>query len=705
MKHTLDHTASTGETRVVIAPGRRLHEVLGASAEAADEHRTRDKEARTVYGSALGVFTSQSHPPMRARAGDPPRTMAQKILAARSGAAPSSDDFVEAHVDQVVLARAPLRAYGEALALGLKKSRVEVAVAYEGRCVGEGDFVDDARFAAADMVAHGIVFARAGVGFPAPVHLERFASPARLCVTDEPRLAGVGGLGMLTLIVPTASLGRALAHGSVLIRPPASVQILLGGRLRPFVCARDVALELIRRGLGEVVRRVEHSRAAPVVIEFGGPSARLLSVAERSVMAGIAQQVGAAAAVFVGDERTEVFLRDQRRSKAHRALSPDAGAPWEEVINVDLGAVDPLLLDTNGSVRAVRDLAGQPVTQALLGGDGGVTLRDLFAAATLLKSKRVPMRLDFLVAAPSRQMLEVLSRAGALTDFIATGARLVEPDPRVVTGELYVPPPFGVSLRTCDPEPCVSGRRASVVASSETIAYAVATGVVGDPRAFKRPVRVTVPRALPTDDVLVARKVDRSDLPISARATARAEVISRAPWNGTLAISLVEAEAFAQTSRWTNGSGGGGHGAGDLAVICTTLDEVREFSTRAGELSQAVRAVLAPHIPSGLVALFSAAGIAALRIEEDGLEQLKGQRAVVLPAPSRWPEREPAYIVASGGARLALTWLALGAERTWVTQGPAETRSGDGRPSVAEGAAGPPRKAGLSRKANRAVAD
>lgn len=643
---------------------------------------------------------------MRARAGDPPRTMAQKILAARSGPA-SSPDFVEAHVDQVVLARAPLHAYGEALGLGLKKSRVEVAVAYEGRCIGESDDPDDARSAARDMVAHGILFARAGVGFPAPVHLERFASPARLCVTDQPRLAGVGGLGMLTLVVPTASLGRALAQGSVLIRPPASVQILLGGRLRPFVCARDVALELIRRGLGDVVRRVEHSREAPVVIEFGGPSARLLSVAERSVLAGLAQQVGAAAAVFVSDERTEVFLRDQRRSKAHRALSPDAGAPWEEVINVDLGAVDPLVLDANGVVRAVRDLAGQPVTQALLGGDGGATLRDLFAAATLLKSKRVPMRLDFLVAAPSRQMLEVLSRAGALTDFIATGARLVEPDPRVVTGELYVPPPFGVSLRTCDPEPYVSGRRASVVASSETIAYAVATGVVGDPRAFKRPVRVTVPRALPTDDVLVARKVDRGDLHSSTPPTFEGEAISptRAPWNAALAISLVEAASFGQASRLTNGSSASSHGAGDLALVCTTLDEVRDFSTRAGELSETVRALIAPYIPSALVGLLSAAGIAAIRIEGEDTEQLKGHQAIVLPAPSRWPERQPAFVVASG-ARLALRWLALGAERAWVTQGAAETkRAGGGRLTVAEATGGPPRKAGLPRKANRAVAD
>ena len=295
-------------------------------------------------------------------------------------------------------------------------------MAYDGLCVtgpaprkttgngaaapSEEITTEDARNAAnAEMPSHGVLVARAGVGFPGPVHLERFASPARLCVTDEPRIAGVGGIGMLTLVVPPPLLARALAHGTVTVRAPVSVQVLLSGRLRPFVCARDVALELLRRGIGEAVRRAEEVHGAPVVLEFAGPSARALSVGERSVLAALAPQVGAAGGLFVSDERTEVFLRDQRRSKAHRALAPDAGAPCEDVINLDLGAVDPLVLDEQSQVRAVRDLAGRPVTQVVLGGDGGVTLRDLLAAAALLKSKRVPPRLDFLVAVPSRQML------------------------------------------------------------------------------------------------------------------------------------------------------------------------------------------------------------------------------------------------------------------------------------------------------------
>lgn len=399
----------------------------------------------------------------------------------------------------------PQAALDAAVARGLKRASTEVAVAYETTCVTEHTQTG-ASEARGALLARGLVVARAGAGFPAPLHVERFASPGRLCATDAPRFAAVGGVGMLAFEALATDLGAALAGHAVELARPKSVHVLLAGRTRPFVCARDVALELVRRGLGDVVARAAGATGAPVVVEFGGASVRLLSVGERAVVAGVAPLVGAVAALFPSDERTEVFLRDQRRSKAYRALAPDAGAPFEEVMLLDLGAVDPLVLQ-DGKVRAVRELSGEPVTQVVLGGDGGVTLRDLLATALLLRSKRVPSGVDLLFAPPTRQMLEILAAEGALGDLIATGARLVEPDGRVSAGELYPPPASGRSLQSFDPGPRA---RPAVVASPETLAYAVATGALGDPRGFKRPVRVTVPRALPTDDVLVARGASRS---------------------------------------------------------------------------------------------------------------------------------------------------------------------------------------------------
>jgi aconitate hydratase len=595
---------------------------------------------------------------MRARAGDPPRTMPQKILAGRCADAQLRGDVVEVKVDQVILSRAPNRAFAEAAGLGLKKTPVELAVAYDGTCVT--DAASDAAFArrapeavAPEMSQSGVLIARPGIGFPAPVHLERFASPARLAVTDDPRLAAVGGAGMLVLVVAPGQLGQALALGTVSLRPPRTVQILLSGRMRPFVCARDVALELLRRGLGEAIQRIEAQHRAPVVLEFAGPSARLLSVSERAVLCSIAPELGASAALFVSDEKTEVFLRDQRRSKAHRTLVPDPGAPCDEVISIDLAAVDPLLADETGQVRPVRDLAGKPVSQVILGGDTGATLRDMLAAAMLLKSKRVPPKLDFIVAPPSRQVLEVLGQAGALVDLIATGARIIEPDRRVVTGEMYTAVSGQLSLRTSERDPSGAPPRPFIVASAETLAYAVATGTVGDPRSFKRPVRVTVPRALPTDDVLILRE-RRPDT-----ATAKRPPLPQptpAAWNGGANLELVE--GIPSAASWP---------AAECAVLLSTLDEVRQIAAQAtGE--GPLKAVIAPFMPSGLVAILAGAGILALGADAAVVKSLKGQKVISI-SPVTSATDGSVTVTTQSKTKVNLSWLAVGIERSWTFSG------------------------------------
>lgn len=637
---------------------------------------------------------------MRARAGDPPRTMPQKILAGRASDPQLRGDAVSVKVDQIVLSRAPTKALAEALAMGLKKTSVEVAVAYDGTCVTDAASLQDVEergWASVMPEAPSFVvpIARPGIGYPGPVHLERFAAPARLCLTDDPRLATVGGIGMLALLASPSQLGQALATGSVVLRPPRSIQIHLAGRVRPFVCARDVALELLRRGLGEAVRRIEAEHKAPVVLEFAGPSVRLLSVPERAVLAGIAPQVGAAAGIFVSDEKTEVFLRDQRRSKAHRALVPDPGAPCEEVISIDLATVDPLLMDEDGAIRPVRDLAGKPVAQVVLGGDSGTTLRDLLAAAMLLKSKRVPSRLDLLVAPPSRQALEVLAQSGALVDLVATGARIIEPDRRVVTAEVYPPPRGGLSLRTADPEPRVvdpplakdapakeiaaakeAARIATprfVVASAETLAYAVATGVVGDPRSFKRPVRVTVPRALPTDDVLVLRDKEKGDKKGDGAAARRAPTAPEIfRWKDAATFELVDGVPLTSVA----GSGGASRApvgrpaataapVADRTLLLSTLDEVRLVAERPLDRA-GVRAVIAPFIPTGYVSLLASEGIAAFSADPREIEGARGQKTIAFPPLARWGNE---VATTAGKARLNLVWLASPAERGWTHAG------------------------------------
>jgi aconitate hydratase len=612
---------------------------------------------------------------MRARAGDPPRTMPQKILAGRAADPQLRGDLVQVKVDQVLLSRAPNRAFAEALAAGLKKTPLEVAIAYDGTCVTDAPWNLAAQqghplAVSHEMLAHGLLVARPGIGYPAPVHLERFASPARLALTDDPRLAPLGGVGMLVLVVSPGQLGQALAQGTVWLRPPRSVQILLSGKTRPFVCARDVALELIRRGIGEAVRRIEAQHKAPVVLEFAGTSAKLLNVSERAVLASIAPLVGAQAGLFLSDEKTESFLRDQRRSKAHRTLFADQGAPCDEAITLDLATVDPLLIDEVGQIRPVRDLAGKPVTQAILGGDSGVTLRDMMAAAALLKSKRVPPRLDFLVAPPSRQVFEVMAQSGALADLAATGARIIEPDRRTMLGEMYTPAPGRLSMRTCDPEPLTPG---FLVASAETLAYTVATGAVGDPRGFKRPVRVTIPRMLPTDDVLVLRE-RRAEASSPKRPIPSAA--PPVPWKTPVAVDLAwlpepprddKAPKEDKTAPKTKDDKELPRVQG---VVALHLDAVRSFLTQAIEGRTGARVLIAPILPTSIAHALAGLGIAPCLVDEAGLQALQGQRSVTLPAPAQWVDALP---ITTAKGKGTLTLQAVGVERSWLGAGTPRT--------------------------------
>ncbi|MBW2535987.1 MAG: 3-isopropylmalate dehydratase [Deltaproteobacteria bacterium] len=594
--------------------------------------------------------------------------MPQKILAGRASDPQLKGDLVQVKVDQVILSRAPSRALSHAIAIGMKKAIPEVSIAYDGTAVTTPETQTAAAAGASNAVspsfpAHGILVARPGIGFPAPVHIERFAAPGRLALTDDPRLAPVGGVGMLCLAVSPAQLGMAMATGSVWLRPPRSIQIHLSGRTRPFVCARDIALELLRRDVTETVRRIEEQFHAPVVLEFAGPSARMLSVGKRAVLCGIAHQVGAAAALFISDDKAEVFLRDQRRSKAHRALVPDPGAPCEEVLTIDLATVDPLILDEEGTVRTARELADRPVSQVVLGGDSGVTLRDMLAAASLLKSKRIPPRLDLLLAPPSRQVLEVLGQSGALVDLVATGARVVEPDRRIMTGELYPPHEHGASLRNIDPEPATSPGRRHLVASAETLSYAVAHGVVGDPRAFKRPARVTVPRVLPTEDVLVVRAKKEKKAPAQPLQPPP-KPAPAVPWKGATSLDLHLGLPGPNSAPEPRKAQGGAKPRG-MAVVLSGPEQVRAVADLVA-VGSTIRTVIAEHLPSQIVSSLASEGVASFECEPSSLGSLKNQKRINLPKTASWG---PSTTVTIGKAKLSLKWLAADRERDWTIAG------------------------------------
>jgi aconitate hydratase len=255
-----------------------------------------------------------------------------------------------------------------------------------------------------------------------------------------------------------------------------------------------------------------------------------------------------------------------------------------------------------------------------------------------------------------------LGQTGALVDLVATGARIVEPDRRLMTGELYPPPLDGVSLRNVDPEPLVEGRKGFMVASAESLSYAVAHGVVGDPRAFKRPARVTVPRVLPTEDVLVVRKKAQKKGP-APRDFAPDKPPAPQPWSGATTLEL---HSGLPNGEIQDGAAKGKANKAGVAVVLGDLDEVRSLSDKLVGSQLPVRAVIAPYIPSQVVSALASEGVASFEVPSSSLTAIGKQKKLSLPKASTWGESVAAT---AGTSKVKLKWLAVDVEQKWTHAG------------------------------------
>ncbi len=439
---------------------------------------------------------------MRLRAGNGPRNMTVKLLGCRDEGA-SGGESVSLAVDQLAVTLPTMRGIGTAISELERAKALDLAVAYDPYSMRDPSPMDDGLLAD-NLKRLGVIRGRPGIGYPAAVHLERCAAPARTTVTDVPQMAMLGGVGMLTLLATPEQIVETIATGTVSWRMPQVIQLILSGRLSASVSARDVCLELIRLGLRERVQAIATAEQSEVVLEFSGPGTRSLSVPERALLCSMAPNVGACAAIAACDEKTELFLRDQRRSKAYRQLAPDPGAPCSEVVCLDLSTVLPLIALGSGAIAPVAEVANSPIREVVIGGESSATLRDLLGAAAWFKTKRTSADVDVVIVPATRQVFESVAMNGTLAQLLSVGVRLLEPDVRLLDGQWHPPPGDGMSLRSFTRQGHFTTPSPNwAVASIDTLCMSAIAGSLQDPRATRKSQRVACPRELPIDDSLL----------------------------------------------------------------------------------------------------------------------------------------------------------------------------------------------------------
>ena len=394
-------------------------------------------------------------------------------------------------------------AYLEFEAMGVDRVRTERSVAYIDHNTLQTGFenADDHRFIQTVCKKHGIYFSRPGNGICHQVHLERFSAPGKTLIGSDSHTPTCGGIGMLAIGAGGLDVAVAMGGGEYYITMPRMVNVELRGELGENVSAKDIILE--------VLRRMSVKGGVGKIIEYSGEGVKSLSVPQRATVTNMGAELGATTSIFPSDENTLEFLKAQGREDVYIPLSADEDAVYDEHIVIDLGELEPLAACPHSpdAVKSIRELEGMVVNQVCIGSCTNSSYTDLMKVAHILKGKTVAEGVSLAIAPGSKQVLNMLAQNGALSDIIASGARILESACGPCIGMGQSPNSGGVSLRTFNRN--FLGRSGTkdaqvYLVSPETAAVSALTGVITDPRAYADGWRVEMPeRFLINDNMIV----------------------------------------------------------------------------------------------------------------------------------------------------------------------------------------------------------
>jgi aconitate hydratase len=395
-------------------------------------------------------------------------------------------------------------------AMGFPRVRTKLSVSYVDHNMLQTGFenADDHRFLQTFAAKYGIYFSRPGNGICHQVHLERFAVPGQTLLGSDSHTPTSGGMGMLAIGAGGLDVAVAMGGGAFYMTMPKIVGVRLTGRLQPWVSAKDIILEMLRRltvkgGVGRI-------------FEYHGPGVEQLDVPARSTITNMGAELGATTSIFPSDENTRYYLRAQGREEVWRPLAPDPDATYDEEMEINLDELEPLLAlpQSPDNVVPVREVEGTPVHQVCVGSCTNSSYPDLMKVATILRGHTVHPQVSMTLTPGSRQVYAMIARNGALADFILAGARVLESACGPCIGMGQAPPTNAVSLRTFNRN--FAGRSGTpndqvYLCSPEVAAAAALTGVITDPRKLGDPVEVRIPEKYIIDDNMIVPPSDHPE--------------------------------------------------------------------------------------------------------------------------------------------------------------------------------------------------
>lgn len=402
-------------------------------------------------------------------------------------------------------------AYLEYEAMGVPRVRTEKSVAYIDHNTLQSGFenADDHRFIGSLCKKHGIYFSRPGNGICHQVHLERFGIPGKTLIGSDSHTPTGGGIGMIAIGAGGLDVAVAMGGGAYYITYPKIVKVNLTGKLSPWVSAKDVILE--------VLRRMSVKGGVGKVIEYCGEGVKTLTVPERATITNMGAELGATTSIFPSDETTLAFLKAQDRADVWSELKADDDAVYDEQIDIDLSQLVPLAACPHSpdNVKSVNEIGKLKIDQVCIGSCTNSSYVDMMKVAHILKGKTVDPSVSLAIAPGSKQVLNMIAENGALADMIAAGARILESACGPCIGMGQSPNSKGVSLRTFNRN--FEGRSGTkdgqiYLVSPEMAAVSALTGYLTDPRTLGDMPEFKLPEHFKINDNMVVPPADEADM-------------------------------------------------------------------------------------------------------------------------------------------------------------------------------------------------
>ena len=424
-------------------------------------------------------------------------------------------------------------AYLEFEAIGIPRVKTKRSVAYIDHNTLQSGFenADDHKYIQTVTKKHGIYFSRPGNGICHQVHLERFGIPGQTLLGSDSHTPTGGGLGMLAIGAGGLDVAVAMGGGAYYITMPKVVKVNLVGKLKPWVAAKDIILEVLRLltvkgGVGKV-------------IEYSGEGVKTLSVPERATVTNMGAELGATTSVFPSDDITKEFLKAQGRESDFSYILPDDDATYDEEITIDLSKLVPLAAKPHmpDNVDTVKNIGKIKVDQVAIGSCTNSSYMDMMKVAKILKGKTVAEDVSLVISPGSRQVLNMLSQNGALADMISAGARILETACGPCIGMGQSPKTDAISLRTFNRNfEGRSGTKSAQVylVSPETAALSAINGYLSDPTELDISNEIKMPeKFLINDNMVVEPAPENNDVEV-----VRGPNIKEYPVNGKLEMSV-----------------------------------------------------------------------------------------------------------------------------------------------------------------------